>query len=180
MSSTMKIMLKKRFRLKTSRQEQSGRKIQRAMLLDLEVSQPLYPWCYTKKRRSCNVWLNTRQREWTKMRICQSKGLIDDGNEVDTTATCFAGRVIFNPGWHWFLLKSLHDWSRNSRHSLNQSCKTNTNHSLVARVFPHFRRFACFYFEFSLVLQSIFLSSDWLFKLLWFLVLVLRHSIEKR
>ena len=31
------------------------------------------------------------------MRICQSKGLIDDGNEVDTTATCFAGRVIFNP-----------------------------------------------------------------------------------
>ena len=38
------------------------------------------------------------------MRICQSKGLIDDGNEVDTTAACFAGRVIFNPGWHWFYL----------------------------------------------------------------------------
>ena len=38
------------------------------------------------------------------MRICQSKGLIDDGNEGDTTATCFAGRVIFNPGWHWFYL----------------------------------------------------------------------------
>ena len=37
-------------------------------------------------------------------------------------------------------------------------CKTNTNQNLVARVFPRFRQFSRFYFEFSLVLQGIFLS----------------------
>ena len=47
-------------------------------------------------------------------------------------------------------------------------CKTNTNHDLVARVFPRFRRFGCCYFEFSLALSVIFLSSDWPLWLLWF------------
>ena len=31
----------------------------------------------------------------------------------------------------------------------------------VARVFPRFRQFGCFYLEFSLALGDIFLSSDW-------------------
>ena len=36
----------------------------------------------------------------------------------------------------------------NSRHSLNQSdAKLKTNRDLVARVFPRFWRFGCFYFE---------------------------------
>ena len=39
--------------------------------------------------------------------------------------------------------------------------KTKTNHELVARVFPRFRQFGCFYLEFSLALGDIFLSSDW-------------------
>ena len=56
-------------------------------------------------------------------------------------------------------------------------CKTNTNQNLVARVFPRFRQFSRFYFEFSLVLQGIFLS--WLASVI-ILVSVSRHSIEKR
>ena len=51
----------------------------------------------------------------------------------------------------WVLL--YRDWSR--KHALLSqpiTCKTITDHNLVARVFPRFRRFACFYFEFSLAL----------------------------
>ena len=36
-------------------------------------------------------------------------------------------------------------------------CKTKTNHDLVAHVFPRFRQFCWFYFEFSLALRDIFL-----------------------
>ena len=43
-------------------------------------------------------------------------------------------------------------------------CKINTNHDLFARVFPLFRRFSCFYFEFSLGFQGICRSAD---KPLW-------------
>ena len=39
---------------------------------------------------------------------------------------------------------------------------------LVARVFPRFRQFGCFYLEFSLALRDIFLSSDWTLWLLRF------------
>ena len=35
-----------------------------------------------------------------------------------------------------------------------------TNHDLATRVFPHFRQFASWYFEFSWALSDIFLSSD--------------------
>ena len=55
-------------------------------------------------------------------------------------------------------------------------CKTTINHDLVARIFLPFGRFACFYSEFSLALQGIFLSS---FHNNYF-GFVLRHSIEKR
>ena len=34
--------------------------------------------------------------------------------------------------------------------------KTETSRDLVARVFPHFKQFAYFYFEFSLVTRDIF------------------------
>lgn len=37
------------------------------------------------------------------------------------------------------------------------------NQDLDARVFPRFRQFGCFYFEFSLALNGIFLSFDWLY-----------------
>ena len=52
----------------------------------------------------------------------------------------------------------------NSRLSLSQSIiyKIKTNHVLVAPVFPRFRHSGWFYFEFSLVIKDIFLSSDWL------------------
>ena len=68
---------------------------------------------------------------------------------------------------------SLCDWSRkllplSLTLSTNQF-KTKTNHDLVARVFPCFRQFVCLYFEFSLALKVIFISSDWSFRLLWFL-----------
>ena len=55
-------------------------------------------------------------------------------------------------------------------------CKTTINHDLVARIFLPFGRFACFYSEFSLAFQGIFLSS---FHNNHF-GFVLRHSIEKR
>ena len=37
---------------------------------------------------------------------------------------------------------------------------TKTNHDLVARVFPRFRQFHCFYFEFSLALRVFFFLID--------------------
>ena len=55
-----------------------------------------------------------------------------------------------------------------SCHFLNQlDVKSNTNHDLVARVFPRFRQFGCFYLEFASACKDLFLSSDWL---LWFLL----------
>ena len=52
---------------------------------------------------------------------------------------------------------------------LTNQFKTKTNHDLVARVFLRFRQFVCLYFEFSLALRVIFISSDWSLRLLWFL-----------
>lgn len=49
----------------------------------------------------------------------------------------------------------------NSYQSLNQSDATKTNHKLVDRVFPRFRKFGWFYIEFSLALTVMFLSSHW-------------------
>ena len=40
-------------------------------------------------------------------------------------------------------------------------CKSKTNHDLVARVFPRFRQFGYFYFEFSLALKVVFLSYNY-------------------
>ena len=47
-------------------------------------------------------------------------------------------------------------------------CKTIAYHDLVARVFPRFKQFGCFEFDFSLGVIGIFPSSDWLLWLLWF------------
>ena len=47
-------------------------------------------------------------------------------------------------------------------------CKTKAYHDLVARVFPRFKQFGCFEFDFSLGVIGIFPSSDWLLWLLWF------------
>ena len=62
----------------------------------------------------------------------------------------------------WLVQKTLATLSTNQ-------FKTKTNHDLVARVFPRFRQFVCLYFEFSLALRVIFISSDWSSRLLWFL-----------
>ena len=43
-----------------------------------------------------------------------------------------------------------------TRATFDQSNKTNTNRDLVACVFPRFRQFDCFYYEFSLALRDIF------------------------
>ena len=64
-------------------------------------------------------------------------------------------------------------------------CKTKTNHDLIARVFPRFRKFTWFYYEFSLahwLITDKFLSG--VFPFFWLAVvialhLVLQHSIEK-
>ena len=60
------------------------------------------------------------------------------------------------------VLPSICDWSRNLA-PLYQPiiCKIETNHDLVARVFPRFREFGCFHFEFSLALQGILIFSDY-------------------
>ena len=62
----------------------------------------------------------------------------------------------------WLVQKTLATLSTNQ-------FKTKTNHDKVARVFPRFRQFVCLYFEFSLALRVIFISSDWSLRLLWFL-----------
>lgn len=60
------------------------------------------------------------------------------------------------------VLPSICDWSRNLA-PLYQPiiCKIETNHDLVSRVFPRFREFGCFHFEFSLALQGILIFSDY-------------------
>ena len=60
------------------------------------------------------------------------------------------------------VLPSICDWARNLA-PLYQPiiCKIETNHDLVARVFPRFREFGCFHFEFSLALQGILIFSDY-------------------
>ena len=40
----------------------------------------------------------------------------------------------------------------NSRHSQPIRCKAKTNHDLISCVFPRFKQFARFYFEFSLAI----------------------------
>ena len=60
-------------------------------------------------------------------------------------------RVIFqlsaksDPRLRWFCVNPLCDWSRKlAPLSQPMTCKTKTNHDLVARVFPRFRQFAFF------------------------------------
>ena len=58
-------------------------------------------------------------------------------------------------GLHRCNLASLCYWSRKlAPFSQPIRCKTKTNHDLVFRVFPRFRRGACFSFEFLLVLHA--------------------------
>ena len=61
----------------------------------------------------------------------------------------------------WFCFTSLRDWSRKlAPLSPPIRFKTKTDCDLVARVFPRFRQFACFCFEFSLALRDIFTYHD--------------------
>ena len=67
--------------------------------------------------------------------------------------------VESNLGLLWFRFILLCDWSRNSRHSLNQSdskLKLVATWSLACR--PRLRRFACFHFEFSSAPCDFFLA----------------------
>ena len=67
-----------------------------------------------------------------------------------------------NLGLPWFCFTSLCDWSRILAPLCQPiRCKTKSNHDLVARVFPRFEHFVCFYFDFLLALIGIFLSSEW-------------------
>ena len=78
---------------------------------------------------------------------------------------------------HWFHILRSVIGLENSRLSLNQSdAKLRPNHNLVTRVFPRFRQFGYFYFEFSLALEVIVLSSDRLLRLIWFWL----FRLEKR
>ena len=53
------------------------------------------------------------------------------------------------------------DWSRNKRHSRNQSrFKTKANLDLAIRVFPRFRQFPRFYLEVFLASSDVFILSD--------------------
>ena len=57
----------------------------------------------------------------------------------------------------------------NWRHPLNQSdAKRKAITTWSPAFFPRFRQFSCSYFDFSLALQGISLSSDWPLWLLWF------------
>ena len=86
---------------------------------------------------------------------------------------CFAlPKLVYKTGWFCFILFC--NWSR-ILVQLSQpiKCKTETNHDLVARVFPRFRRFGCFYFS-SALKGNIF----WL-NVVIILVLVLWPSMKR-
>ena len=55
-------------------------------------------------------------------------------------------------------------------------CKTKTKHNLVTRVFPRFRQFGCFYFEFSWLPYVFFLALISPFD---YCGVILRRLIEK-
>ena len=88
--------------------------------------------------------------------------------------------VESNPGWHWFCLTTLCDWSRKlAPPSQPIRCKSKTNRNLVTRVFPRLRPVTVLY------LLWVLIGSLWNFPLFWLAVmitlfLVLRHWIEKR
>lgn len=64
---------------------------------------------------------------------------------------------------NWFCINSLRDWTRKlAPFSPPIRCKTSTRRTLASRVFPPFRKIACFNFEFSLVGSSTFPRSDWI------------------
>ena len=81
-----------------------------------------------------------------------------------------------SPGLHWVCNTLLCDWSRKLAPSSQPiRCKIKDNRDLVARVFPRFRKFAHFHFEFSL-------ANDYVNLWFWLvvgisLVLVFRNSI---
>ena len=67
----------------------------------------------------------------------------------------FQLNVKSNLWFHWFaLLCSVIGPEKLASISQPIRYKTKTNHDLVARVFPRFRQFACFCFEFSSALQG--------------------------
>ena len=82
-----------------------------------------------------------------------------------TDLSSFQLSVESYPGFHWFCLITLCDWSKNLA-PLSQPirCKTKTNHDLVTHVFTRLRPVTC-----------ICLSSHWLLVLLTF-VLVGRYD----
>ena len=77
---------------------------------------------------------------------------------------------------NWFCFMSLCDWSIKLM-SLYQPIrfKTETSRDLVVRVFPRFKQFVYFFFEFSLVIRDIFRAV-----IGYSVCLVLWYSMEKR
>ena len=87
---------------------------------------------------------------------------------------------VFRDCFGFALLRSVIG-PENSHHSSQPiRCKTKSNHDLVARVFPRFWQFGCFYFELSLALNHRIISFLLIGRFVINLFLVLRHSIEKR
>lgn len=80
---------------------------------------------------------------------------------------------------NWFCINSLRDWTRKlAPFSPPIRCKTSTRRTLASRVFPPFRKIACFNFEFSLVGSSTFPRSDWIGH--WEYFGFIPHAIKKR
>ena len=77
--------------------------------------------------------------------------------------------VKSNPWFPWFHLTPLFDWCRKTRIT-----QTETNHDLGR---SRLKKFACFYFDFSLVPCDIFLPSDWVLKLLWYSIKISLNTI---
>ena len=88
--------------------------------------------------------------------------------------------VESNLGLHWFYYAlCLVKKTRATLSCQPIRCKTKTNLTLVTHVFLRLRSLTCIYFEFSLFFSEIYLYSD-IWPVVITLVLVLRHSIEKR
>ena len=72
-----------------------------------------------------------------------------------------------NLGLFWFWLTLLSDWSKKLTPSSQPiRYRTKNKRGMVIRVFPRFKKLACFNFEFSLANDDVNLSYDWSLELL--------------
>ena len=125
-------------------------------------SNPHQASCYTSVANSRK--LRSQHEHWNAVSTC-----INENQLVDARAIFKRVSQVIQDRTDFYLLCSVIGPERKLA-PLFQPIrgKNKTYHDLVARVFPRFKQFGCFEFDFSLGVIGIFSSSNWLLWLLWF------------